>query len=59
MPNHRGWTESQLSAALPESPTNIDVVASDTELRVKSSNGGQIGFTERHVATGDMFRFAV
>src|SRR5207253_1687668 len=47
------------SAAVLEAPADIDVVAGNSEARVEAADGLERGFSECHVAAGDVLGLAV
>src|SRR5437899_9349269 len=54
MPDHGRGTEPELPAPVPRSPTNIYVVPSLPELRIKSINDLQPAPAESHVTAGNV-----
>ena len=59
MPDHGRGTEPELPAPLPRSPTNIHVVPSLPELRIKSIDGLQPVPAESHVTAGNVLCFTI
>src|SRR5437016_11386228 len=59
MPDHGSRTEPEFPASLPRSPTNIHVVASLPELRIKSIDDLQPTPAEGHVTAGNVLCFAI
>src|SRR5438309_3626883 len=59
MPDHRRGIEPQRPTLLLQAPADIHVVTRDAKLRVKSANRLQTRPAERHVAAGNVFRFAI
>src|SRR5215831_6110382 len=59
VPNHRAGMEAELPAALLETPAEIDVVAGDAELRIKTIDRLETFAAISHVAAREMFRLAV
>src|SRR5688500_3413542 len=56
VPDHRGGVEAERPAALLKAPADVDVVARDSELWIKSADGLEAFLAERHVAAGKVFR---
>src|SRR4051812_41786537 len=54
MPNHRGGIEPEGPSRRLKPPAEIDVVACDAELRIKSIDSREARPAERHVAAGDV-----
>src|SRR5207247_7841754 len=59
MPDHGSRTEPEFPASLPRSPTNIHVVASLPELRIKSIDDLQPTPAESHVTARNVLCFAI
>src|SRR5436190_19539119 len=59
MPNNGGRTESKRPAFLLQTPTDIHIIASHSELWIKAANRLQRRHTKSHVAPWNMFRFTV
>src|SRR5258708_16873863 len=59
VPDHRCRAETQGPAALLQPPADIDIVASNTELRIESTYRFEVGFTKCHVTAWNVFRFLI
>ena len=59
VPDHGSRVETQRPAVLLQLPAHIDVVASDTELRIEPPYRLQGSFAKRHVTAWNVLRFLV
>src|SRR5712691_6244081 len=59
VPDHGRRIESQCPASLLQSPAHIDIVAGNTELRIKPPYGLEGSFPKRNVTDWNVFRLLV
>src|SRR6266699_42053 len=59
MQDHSGRIETQSPAILLNAPASVDVVPSNVELGIETTNGLQPVWPECHVASRDVLRFLV
>src|SRR5579862_8253362 len=59
VPHHGSRTKSELPTPLLEAPTDIHIISCNTEPFVETSYLQQRGFAESHVASRNVFCFAI